>query len=80
MICENCGADNLKTIEAANGYIYCVVCGEILNDCCFCGMRKGKVKVRDIEDFIKDEALMFCDFCAEYVKTINETEERKIMK
>lgn len=75
MICENCGCDNSKTIEAADGYIYCIECGEILNDCCFCGMRKGAVKVRDIEDFIEDEALLFCEFCAKYVKVLNGIED-----
>ncbi|HYE12031.1 MAG TPA: hypothetical protein VEF53_17820 [Patescibacteria group bacterium] len=80
MICTNCGADNSNTIGAADGYIYCATCGEILNDCCFCGTRKGAIKAKEIEDFIEDEALMFCDLCAEFVKAINKTAERMMTK
>ena len=80
MICIDCGTDNSNTIEAADGYIYCIECGVILNDCCYCGVRKGTAKVRDIEVLTKDEALMFCDFCAEYVRAINEIDERKVTK
>lgn len=72
MICTLCGADNSKTLEAADGFIYCIECSDIFNDCCLCGMRKGTVKTREIETFIEDDSLMFCEFCTAYVKAENE--------
>jgi hypothetical protein len=63
MFCTSCGSDNNETFPSADGVIYCRHCGEPLNDCCFCGSRKGIHRVKDIDTSIRDETLTICEFC-----------------